>query len=85
MQEDFTPPVTGATMHTCQSGPNEGKRYWAMRSVDTRGNYQSTFLKWIDKPTLNATQKIDHLEKLIHKIVEINKLRLPVDDEEEDE
>lgn len=85
MQEDFKPPVPSATMHTCQSGPNEGKRYWALRSVDERGNYQSTFLKWVDKPSMNATQKIDHLEKLINKLVELNKLKKPEDSDDDDE
>lgn len=85
MEEDFVPPVPGATMHTCQSGPNQGHRYWAMRSVDSRGNYQSTFLKWVDKPKLNATQKMEQLEKLINKIVRVNKLKMPEEDEDEDE
>lgn len=85
MQEDFEPPTPSATMHTCKSGPNEGKRYWAIRSVDKHGNYQSTFLKWVDKPILNATQKIDQLQKIINKLCEINKLKLPEDSSDEDE
>lgn len=85
MQEDFKPPVPAATMHTCQSGPNEGKRYWALRAVDDRGNYQSTFLKWVDKPAMNATQKIDQLEKIINKLIEINKLKKPNESDSEDE
>lgn len=85
MQEDFIPPVPGATMHTAQNGPNAGKRYWAMRSVDNRGSYQSTFLKWVDKPSVSATQKIDQLEKTLKKIVELNKLKMPEEDSSEDE
>lgn len=55
---ESTPPVAGATVHTCQNGDNAGKRYWAIKQNEN-GWYKSTFLGWIDEPVKTLKQQID--------------------------
>lgn len=64
---ELKPPCPGATVHTCQSGDNTGKRYWALKQ-DEGGWRKSTFLGWIDEPTKTLKQQIDEHGEEIKKL-----------------
>lgn len=62
-------PCDGATLYCCQNGPNEGKRYWAVRR-NVNGKYTSIFLGWVDPPGPSLKERVEEQEKMIKSLQE---------------
>lgn len=60
-------PCDGAALYCCQNGPNEGKRYWAVRR-NVNGKYTSIFLGWVDPPGPSLKERVEEQQKMIKSL-----------------